>query len=178
MSFDEVAKFSEYAAAVYPVMGTSGVYLRGYTGVYDISPDQQPIIDEFSSSGYEGLYCLIGLSGHGFKLSPAFGRIMADFVTGERTVDYDRSIFRIFRFEDGKLLESRYALSTYRLIPRLQISNLSGMSLHWEICVQTPSATNTSFLPTHTSNVFFVNAISISKRNQSRHLKFSPDART
>jgi sarcosine oxidase, subunit beta len=112
VSFDEVAKFSEYAATVYPVMGTSGIYLRGYTGVYDISPDQQPIIDEFSSSGYEGLYCLIGLSGHGFKLSPAFGRIMADFVTGERTVDYDRSIFRRSRFEDGKPLESRYALST------------------------------------------------------------------
>ncbi len=93
-------------------MGTSGLYLRGYTGVYDISPDQQPIIDEFSVSGDEGLDRLIGLSGHGFKLSPAFGQIMADFVTGERTVDYDRSIFRRFRFEDGKLLESRYALST------------------------------------------------------------------
>jgi len=112
VGFDEVAKFSENAATVYPIMGGSGVYLRGYTGVYDISPDQEPIIDEFSSSGYEGLYCLIGLSGHGFKLSPAFGQIMSDFVTEEKTMDYDRSIFRRSRFEEGKLLESRYALST------------------------------------------------------------------
>ena len=112
ISFDEVTQFSEYAATVYPIMGTSGMYLRGYTGVYDISPDQQPIIDEFSDAGFEGLYCLIGLSGHGFKLSPAFGRIMSDFVMGEKTTDYDRSIFRRSRFEDGKLLESRYSLST------------------------------------------------------------------
>ena len=95
-----------------PVMGASGRYQRGYTGVYDTTPDQQPIIDEFSDAGYEGLYCLIGLSGHGFKLSPAFGRIMSDFLTGEKTVNYDRSIFRRSRFKEGKLLESRYNLST------------------------------------------------------------------
>lgn len=112
VSFDEIAKLSEEAATAVPVMGTGGVYQRGYTGVYDVTPDQQPIIDEFSSSGFEGLYCLIGLSGHGFKLSPAFGRIMADFVTGERTTDYDRMIFKRSRFESGKLLESRYDLST------------------------------------------------------------------
>jgi sarcosine oxidase, subunit beta len=112
VSFDEIAKFSEYAATVFPVMGTGGVYQRGYTGVYDTTPDQQPIIDEFSTSGYEGLYCLIGLSGHGFKLSPAFGRIMADFVTGEKKSGYDWSIFKRSRFDEGKLLESRYKLST------------------------------------------------------------------
>lgn len=112
VSFDEVEKFSEQAATAVPVMGTGGMYMRGYTGVYDVTPDQQPIIDEFSDAGYEGLYCLIGLSGHGFKLSPAFGRMMSDFVTGEKTTNYDRSLFQRSRFEDGRLLESRYNLST------------------------------------------------------------------
>jgi sarcosine oxidase, subunit beta len=112
VSFDEVEKLSSEAATAVPIMGTGGVYQRGYTGVYDVTPDQQPIIDEFSSSGYDGLYCLIGLSGHGFKLSPAFGRIMADFITGENKSGYDRSIFRRSRFEDGRLLVSRYDLST------------------------------------------------------------------
>ncbi len=111
VSFDEIAKFSEEASSAVPIMGTSGVYQRGYTGVYDVTPDQQPIIDEFSDKGYEGLYCLIGLSGHGFKLSPAFGRIMSEFVAGEKT-DYDRSIFKRSRFDEGKLLTSRYNLST------------------------------------------------------------------
>ena len=112
ISFDEVAKFSEDVSTAVPIMGTSGMYQRGYTGVYDTTPDQEPIIDEFSDAGFDDVYCLIGLSGHGFKLSPAFGRIMADFVTGEKTVEFDRSIFKRSRFEDGKLLESRYNLST------------------------------------------------------------------
>ena len=108
VSFDEIAKFSENAATAVPIMGTGGRYQRGYTGVYDVTPDQHPIIDEFSDAGYPDLYCLIGLSGHGFKLSPAFGRIMSDFLTGEKTTNYDRSIFRRSRFEEGKLLRSRY----------------------------------------------------------------------
>jgi sarcosine oxidase, subunit beta len=112
VSFDEVAKFSEEVSAAVPIMGTSGVFQRGYTGVYDITPDNQPIIDEFSDAGYENLYCLIGLSGHGFKLSPAFGQIMADFLLEEKTVDYDRKIFKRSRFDEGKLLLSRYNLST------------------------------------------------------------------
>jgi glycine/D-amino acid oxidase-like deaminating enzyme len=112
VSFEEIAKFSENAATAVPIMGSLGRYQRGYTGVYDVTPDQQPIIDEFSDAGYPDLYCLIGLSGHGFKLSPAFGRIMSDFLTGEKTTNYDRSIFRRSRFDEGKLLRSRYSLST------------------------------------------------------------------
>jgi len=112
VSFDEITKFSENAATAVPIMGASGRYQRGYTGEYDVTPDQQPIIDEFSDAGYGELYCLVGLSGHGFKLSPAFGRIMSDFLSGEKTTNYDRSIFRRSRFEEGKLLKSRYDLST------------------------------------------------------------------
>jgi len=112
VSFDEITKFSEDVATALPIMGASGRYQRGYTGVYDITPDQQPIIDEFSDAGFEELYCLIGLSGHGFKLSPAFGRMMSDILTGEKTTNYDRFIFRRSRFEEGKLLKSRYNLST------------------------------------------------------------------
>ncbi len=112
VSFDEITRFSENAATAIPIMGAGGRYQRGYTGVYDVTPDQQPIIDEFSDVGYEDLFCLIGLSGHGFKLSPAFGRIMSDFLIGEKTSNYDRSIFRRSRFEEGKLLLSRYSLST------------------------------------------------------------------
>jgi len=37
---------------------------------------------------------------------------MSDFLTGEKATNYDRSIFRRSRFEEGKLLKSRYNLST------------------------------------------------------------------
>ena len=111
VGFDEVSKYSEQAASAIPSMG-NGQFVRGYTGIYDLTPDQQPIIDEFSSAGFEGLYCLVGLSGHGFKLSPAFGAIMADMLLGEKMTSYDSSIFRKSRFEEGKLLKSRYSLAT------------------------------------------------------------------
>jgi len=112
VTFDEIMKFTQSVSEVIPVMGSGGKFERSYTGVYDITPDQQPIIDEFSDEGFEGLYCLIGLSGHGFKLCPEFGRIMSQIVTEGRFTDYDVSIFKRRRFEQGKLIKSRYELST------------------------------------------------------------------
>jgi len=109
---DEVTKFSSWVMGAYPVMASRGVYERGYTGVYDNTPDQQPIIDELSEYGYEGLFCLVGLSGHGFKLSPEFGRIMADMMVDGRFSDYDVSIFKLRRFQEGNLLRSRYQVGT------------------------------------------------------------------
>jgi sarcosine oxidase, subunit beta len=93
-------------------MASKGRYERGYSGLYDNTPDQQPIIDELSEFGYPGVRCLVGLSGHGFKLSPEFGRIMASLVIDGRFDDYDISVFGLKRFETGRLLRSRYSLST------------------------------------------------------------------
>lgn len=112
VSFDEIEKYSQYAAEVLPVLGKLGSFVRGYTGLYDVTKDQEPIIDEFSDAGLPGLYCLIGLSGHGFKLCPEFGRIMSAFVLNGNFPDYDISIFNRARFEKGKQFSSRYELST------------------------------------------------------------------
>ncbi|MGI0090761.1 MAG: hypothetical protein ACREBS_03540 [Nitrososphaerales archaeon] len=38
--------------------------------MYDMTPDQHPIIDELSDMGLAGTYFCVGLSGHGFKLCP------------------------------------------------------------------------------------------------------------
>jgi glycine/D-amino acid oxidase-like deaminating enzyme len=48
----------------------------------------------------KGLYLATGLSGHGFGIGPAIGRIMSDVVTG-RPTGHDVSHFRIQRFFDG-----------------------------------------------------------------------------
>lgn len=112
IAFEEVEKFSAVTAEAIPVMGEKGAYTRGYAGVYDNTPDQQPIIDELSSYGYENLYCLVGLSGHGFKLSPEYGRIMADLVVDGVFRDYDVSIFGLSRFKEERLLTSRYKVGT------------------------------------------------------------------
>jgi sarcosine oxidase, subunit beta len=112
IAYEEVADFSRSASAAFPVMATAGTYRRGYAGLYDNTPDQHPIIDELSERGFPGVYCVVGLSGHGFKLAPEFGRIIASLVTEGRFRDYDISVFKLRRFEEGRLLGGRYGVST------------------------------------------------------------------
>jgi sarcosine oxidase subunit beta len=70
-------------------------YRRGYAGAFDITPDWMPILDE---SPLRGLYVATGMSGHGFKLAPAVGEMMAALITrAEPPVSLDP--FRLDRFE-------------------------------------------------------------------------------
>jgi sarcosine oxidase, subunit beta len=112
ISFDEASDFAKSSAAAFPVMATGGTYRRGYAGLYDNTPDQNPIIDELSERGLPGVHCVVGLSGHGFKLAPEFGRIVASVVTNGGFPDYDVSVFKLRRFEEGRLLGGRYGVST------------------------------------------------------------------
>jgi len=53
-------------------------YRQGYAGAFDITPDWMPILDE---SPVRGFYIAAGMSGHGFKLAPAVGELMAARIT-------------------------------------------------------------------------------------------------
>ena len=54
----------------------------GWAGAYDVTPDSYPILDRV---GPDGLFVAVGFSGHGFKLSPEVGRLLAEYVaTGKR----------------------------------------------------------------------------------------------
>lgn len=112
ISYEEASDFSKSSATAFPVLATGGTYRRGYAGLYDNTPDQNPIIDEFSERGLPGVYCVVGLSGHGFKLAPEFGRIVASLVKDGGFRDYDVSVFKLRRFEEGRLLGGRYGVST------------------------------------------------------------------
>ena len=48
------------------------------TGVYDMTPDGQPIIDRLD----DGLWVAAGFSGHGFMVAPSTGRAVADGLAG------------------------------------------------------------------------------------------------
>ncbi len=52
-------------------------------GTYDVTPDHQPILDTVSP--HPGLWVAAGLSGHGFMIAPAVGRLMAAAIGGERS---------------------------------------------------------------------------------------------
>src|SRR5260370_12674662 len=78
--FDEAAEVLARTARAIPALGEAR-FSRGYAGAFDITPDWMPILDE---SPLRGFWIAAGMSGHGFKLSPAVGEIIAALVTGER----------------------------------------------------------------------------------------------
>ena len=51
----------------------------------------------------DGLYVCTGFSGHGFKLSPMVGILMAELVLEGRATSIDISPLRMSRFREGKL---------------------------------------------------------------------------
>ena len=79
--------------------------VRGFAGPYDVTPDWNPIIGP--CPGIDGLYLAVGWSGHGFKLSPAVGEVVAAEITG-RTPPIDVGELRPERFAEGRLLELAY----------------------------------------------------------------------
>ena len=58
----------------------------------------------------DGLVVAAGFSGHGFKIAPAVGRLVADLVVDGRSADprIPESDFRLSRFAEGDLLKSPY----------------------------------------------------------------------
>lgn len=52
--------------------------VRQWAGLYNISPDRQPIVCE--SEKVPGFYIAAGFSGHGFMLAPAVGIIVSDMI--------------------------------------------------------------------------------------------------
>jgi glycine/D-amino acid oxidase-like deaminating enzyme len=83
------------------------VITSSYAGCYDVTPDWNPII---SRGPLDGLIIAAGFSGHGFKISPAVGRLVADLVADGRSADprIPESDFRYTRFAEGDLLKTRY----------------------------------------------------------------------
>jgi sarcosine oxidase subunit beta len=77
-----------------------------YAGCYDVTPDFNPVISRVD--GLDGLVVAAGFSGHGFKISPAVGRLVADLVVDGRSSDPDipDTDFRLSRFAEGDLLRS------------------------------------------------------------------------
>ncbi|TRW88768.1 FAD-binding oxidoreductase [Mycolicibacterium sp. 018/SC-01/001] len=78
-----------------------------YAGCYDVTPDWNPVI---SRTDVDGLLVAAGFSGHGFKIAPAVGKLVADLVTDDRSRDprIPAADFRLSRFDDGDLLKTPY----------------------------------------------------------------------
>jgi glycine/D-amino acid oxidase-like deaminating enzyme len=78
VGLDEAAPVLERTSRVLPRLADAA-WRSGYAGAFDITPDWMPILDR---SPIEGFWIAAGMSGHGFKLAPAVGEMMAALITG------------------------------------------------------------------------------------------------
>jgi len=76
-----------------------------YAGCYDVTPDYNPVI---SFTAVPGVMVCTGFSGHGYKISPAVGRLVADLIVDGTSSEPDipERDFRLERFAEGDLLVS------------------------------------------------------------------------
>jgi glycine/D-amino acid oxidase-like deaminating enzyme len=104
VSLDESTEALTRVSHRFPVLG-DGHIARGYAGCFDVTPDWHPVMDQV---GPDGSYLAVGFSGHGFKLSPAVGRMMATLITEGPNGDPDLPTFRLSRFAEGKPIRGTY----------------------------------------------------------------------
>ena len=106
---DVILRFWERARRRFPAFD-SAICRGGYGSLYDMTPDANPILDR--SPLVEGLYWAVGFSGHGFKLSPVVGRMVAEFIIHGQAKGYDIGEFRLSRFHEGDLLLPEHPYSS------------------------------------------------------------------
>jgi sarcosine oxidase subunit beta len=104
LSEAEISHFRTAATGCIPALARA-VPRGGWAGIYDDTPDYHPILDQFTA--IEGLYCAVGFSGHGFKLSPIIGHWMSQLIlTGTKPADMQHFAFE--RFAHGEEIQPRY----------------------------------------------------------------------
>lgn len=101
---DLVVELGEQVAHRLPAFAEAGL-ASSWTGLYDVTPDWNPVLGPVA--GLDGLLVAFGFSGHGFKLSPMVGRLLAQAALGLPT-DVDLGAYRFERFARGKPLVGRY----------------------------------------------------------------------
>jgi sarcosine oxidase subunit beta len=76
-----------------------------HVGRDGITPDQRAI---YGASGLDGFYLACGLSGTGFKTSPAAGASLVELILDGVPKTVDITQFRLERFAEGKLLDGEF----------------------------------------------------------------------
>ncbi|WP_373353142.1 NAD(P)/FAD-dependent oxidoreductase [Pseudoroseicyclus sp. CXY001] len=86
-------KLTEGFAARFPTLPAPRIR-AAWAGMIDVLPDQVPIVDQ---TPIPGLWLGTGLSGHGFGIGPAVGRVLADLMQG-KPPGHDLTGLRYARF--------------------------------------------------------------------------------
>lgn len=106
ISMDYVVEVGGQVAERFPSFGEAGL-ASSWTGVYDVTPDWNPVLGRLPD--VPGLIVGYGFSGHGFKLSPGVGMVLAQEALGLPT-EVPLTPYAHERFRSGNLLTGRYGL--------------------------------------------------------------------
>jgi sarcosine oxidase, subunit beta len=90
----------------YPAMHR-GYGRGGYGALYAITPDWHPIMDKLPN--LEGAYCAVGFSGHGFKMAPIVGQLMAELIVDGKASALDIGPLRFARFDENDPVKTPYS---------------------------------------------------------------------
>lgn len=97
-SFPE--KMAESCCSLMPPLSALRI-LRQWSGLYENTPDRQPIFGP--AEEVEGFFLACGFSGHGFMLSPVTGLITSQLIMGEKP-EFPVEKLGIKRFRTGELV--------------------------------------------------------------------------
>ena len=101
MDLDWAAETIEAAADCADYFGPDSRIKRGWAGLYAVTPDHHPIIDET----LPGFVTAAGFSGHGFMQAPATGKLVAELIDEGEPSLVDISSLGADRFDRGVHLE-------------------------------------------------------------------------
>ena len=90
----------EHASGVADYFGPETELAGGWAGLYAVTPDHHPIIEE----SVPGFVNAVGFSGHGFMQSPATGQVVSELVLDGEPRTVDVSPLEVDRFERGEEL--------------------------------------------------------------------------
>jgi len=91
-------RMADTVVSILPPIGELRV-VRQWGGLYNITPDKQPI---YGRCNIDGFYMAVGFSGHGFMFAPMTGLLIAEQIMGEENT-IDISKLSLDRFSKGEL---------------------------------------------------------------------------
>ena len=101
VDFEAYEWTAERALYRVPALETARI-VRGWAGLYELSPDHHGIIGSFPE--IKGFVCANGFSGHGFQHSPAVGMLVAELITEGYAKSLDITPLRPTRFREGETI--------------------------------------------------------------------------
>jgi sarcosine oxidase subunit beta len=99
-SWEFLEGISKTVIEVLPPLRNARV-LRQWAGLYNMSPDKQPIYGPVD--GTDGFFVACGFSGHGFMFGPATGLIISEYILGEQ-LTLPVEALTLSRFAEGNLI--------------------------------------------------------------------------